>query len=99
MTVPMDAEPPHLEGVSEVEVMPLARTGPDRRRKLYLAGLALVAVAGGVVILVMAYPILAAPIGTSAGVVAAVVPFVQRMTRAGAPGDATEGEPEPPGGP
>ncbi|MFE7158102.1 hypothetical protein [Streptomyces sp. NPDC057636] len=98
MTVPMDAEPTHLEGVSEAEVMPVARTRPARRRKLYLAGLALVAVAGGVVILVMAYPILAAPIGTSAGVVAAVFPFVQRMTRAGAPGDVTEDEPQPPDG-
>jgi hypothetical protein len=53
----------------------------NRRRRLIGAGVTLIGL--GVVALVLAFPGLAAPIGTSAGVVAAVVPLVQRMGRGG----------------
>jgi hypothetical protein len=53
----------------------------------------LVGIGLGVVALVLAFPRLAAPIGTSAGVVAAVVPLVQRLGHGGASGGGSANEP------
>ncbi|MFE9368829.1 hypothetical protein ACFYM2_03430 [Streptomyces sp. NPDC006711] len=90
MTVPTVPEQPHVEQVGAAGVKPAVPTSAERRRKLCFLGLAAVALA--VVILVLTYPNLAAPVGTSAGVVAAVAPLVQRRPRAGTASEAIEDE-------
>ncbi|MFI8488401.1 hypothetical protein [Streptomyces rubrogriseus] len=91
MTVPTNPEMPR----SEVPVVDTGRrtkrANPIRRRLMLLAGLVVIGL--GVVVLVLAFPRLAAPIGTSAGVVAAVVPLLQRLGHGGATGGGSANEP------
>jgi hypothetical protein len=90
MTVPMNPETPHSEvSAGDHGSRPVAPRVVSRR-KLMGAGVILIGL--GVVALVLAFPDLAAPIGTSAGVIAAVVPLVQRVGRGGS-SDGQAGEP------
>lgn len=93
---PCSAEP--------VPLVPLVPPGPlvppvprvraavlPRRRGLLIGGV--VAVGLGVVALVLAFPRLAAPIGTAAGVVAVLVPLIHRVGRGESSGGETAGKP------
>ncbi|MER7577456.1 hypothetical protein, partial [Streptomyces sp. NPDC126514] len=68
---------------------------PFRRRLMVTAGLVAVGLGLGlgVVALVLAFSHLAAPLGTSVGVVAAVVPLLQRLWHGGAAGGGSANEP------
>ncbi|MFH8566659.1 hypothetical protein [Streptomyces sp. NPDC017988] len=80
MTVPTNAEGAHFRKSRTVgPVLPLPDTVPARRRRRGLLISGVVAVGLGVVALVLAFPRLAAPIGTAAGVVAVLVPLVPRV--------------------
>ncbi|GAA3847692.1 hypothetical protein RCR19_20020 [Streptomyces sp. WAC07094] len=63
----------------------------ESREGLLVAGVSAIRLA--VVALVLAFPGLAGPIGTVAGVVAAIVPLVQRMGRGDAFLGGSTGEP------
>lgn len=90
MTVPTNPERLHAPVVLTDEARTPSLTRLIRRRGLLVAGVSAIGLA--VVALVLAFPGLAAPIGTAAGVVAAVVPLVQRMGRGGASGGGSTGE-------
>ncbi|MFK4112001.1 hypothetical protein [Streptomyces sp. NPDC002176] len=81
MTVPMNPETPRSKAlpVDEAGSAVRKRLGGFRARRAAVA--AVLAVALTVVLLVTAFPRLAAPIGTAAGVVAVVIPLVQRKGR------------------
>lgn len=88
MTVPRNPEEAHSERGVKGGTNPRVRTGWLRRRPWLVVGVpALGLTVGG---LVLAYPELAAPIGTSAGVVAVVVPLVRRD---GSSGGGSVGQP------
>lgn len=91
MTVPMNPESPHAPAVFTTEARPQGRTRMTHRRGFLVGAIAVVGLA--VVVLVLVAPSLTAPIGTGAGVVAAVVPLVQRLGRSGGAGDGAAGEP------
>ncbi|CAM5436558.1 hypothetical protein STENM327S_00989 [Streptomyces tendae] len=91
MTVPTNPETSRFEVPVVDEARRTKRAKPIRRRRMVTAGL--VGIGLGVVALVLAFPRLAAPIGTSAGVVAAVVPLVQRLGHGGASGGGSANEP------
>ncbi|MET9547492.1 hypothetical protein ABZY36_19575 [Streptomyces sp. NPDC006627] len=79
MTVPTNAEGAHFRKSRTVgPVLPLPDAVPARRRTRGLLISGVVAVGLGVVALVLAFPRLAAPIGTAAGVVAVLVPLIHR---------------------
>jgi hypothetical protein len=91
MTVPTNQEKPHFKGRGRDAVGEMARRKAGRGRRLLMAGV--VAVGLTVVALVMAFPSLAAPIGTSAGVVAVIVPLAQNLWRGGSPSEGSAEEP------
>lgn len=91
MTVPMNPQTPRSEARAVDEARPPRRVKLIRGRRLVTAGV--VTVGLGVVALVLTFPRLATPIGTSAGVVAVVVPLVQRAGRNGSSDGGTEDEP------
>lgn len=91
MTVPMNPETPRSEALPVEEEEPPKRAGFIRGRRLITTGV--VALGLAVVALVLVFPRLAAPIGTSAGVVAAVVPLVHRWGRGGLPDGGSANEP------
>lgn len=88
MTVPTNPEPPH----SQIGAGSRSASAKIPRRGGVLVA-AVTAVALSVVVLVLAVPGLAAPIGTAAGVVAVVVPLIQMMWRGGASGGNSADEP------
>jgi hypothetical protein len=90
MTVPTNPEGLHSEIPSADETSP-TRMRMARRRGLVAAGVAAIGIC--VVVLVLVFPALAAPIGTSAGVVAVAVPLVQRVGRGGSSGGRGADEP------
>ncbi|MGV9882496.1 hypothetical protein [Streptomyces sp. NPDC003006] len=101
MTVPTNAESAHFrkscqpcsaEPVPLVPLVPRVRAAVlPRRRGLLIGGV--VAVGFGVVALVLAFPRLAAPIGTAAGVVAVLVPLIHRVGRGESSDRETAGKP------
>lgn len=91
MTVPTNPEEPHSDEEGAHGENPPAGRRSLRGQRLLAAGVVAIGIA--VVVLVLVYPSLAAPIGTSAGVVAVVVPLVQRLGRVGSSDAATEDEP------
>jgi hypothetical protein len=91
MTVPMNPGSPRSEVPAVDEARGTKRVKPVRRRLLLTIGLVVIGL--GVVALVLAFPSLGAPIGTSAGVVAAVVPLLQRLGHGGTSGGGSANEP------
>ncbi|MER6403166.1 hypothetical protein ABT269_06520 [Streptomyces viridosporus] len=75
MTVPTNPEELHSEAGTKGETNPPARTRLLRGRAPLMVGATAVGLT--VAALVLTFPELAAPIGTSAGVVAVVVPLVR----------------------
>jgi hypothetical protein len=91
MTVPTKPQPPHSGGLAGDSDNRPVRARRIRKRRLVAVGVAALGVS--VVSVVLAFPRLAAPIGTSAGVVAAVAPLVQRAGRSSSSDDEPAGEP------
>ncbi|MGA4849929.1 hypothetical protein ACOBQB_28190 [Streptomyces sp. G5(2025)] len=98
MTVPTNAEGVHFRKSCTAEpALPLRGAEPTRRRErgrergrgLLIGGV--VAVGLGVVALVLAFPRLAAPIGTAAGVVAVLVPLLHRAGQGESSGGGSGG--------
>ena len=91
MTVPTNPESPHSQvGVSR-KGDGAKRSERTRRQGLLVIGVAAVGIT--VVALVLVFPRLAAPLGTSAGVVAVLVPLIQMLRRGGTSGGGPAGEP------
>lgn len=76
MTVPTDPEDLHAEVRAKGDAKPSARPGSLRRRSWFVVGVPVLGLAAGG--LVLAFPGLAAPIGTSVGVITVAVSLMRR---------------------